>query len=265
MVSLPAPSRRRDAALLVLALVLLAMPFWIGQFDLDADRYTYERTEVGISNGTIEYVEPTTDPAAHVQISDDLGCESNNVPDEGRLCAFEHDLAQSNRSIVTGYTGSPGGVSLSWNRRYRYLQFPDGVYEQLTRTSNSTESPSELDGEWYPMYLDIREVDPETALRKLSMDASHHSLPDVVRRVAESGEASTRGGANVPTDPVRLGDETYYRVYQSDVSGPPTRDRVIYLLGRYLAPLLGIGALYVVSRNLTVRYTGGRFGPDRGS
>lgn len=265
MVSLPAPSRRRDAALLVLALVLLVIPFWIGQFDLDADRYTYERTEVGVENGTIEYVEPTTVPVAHLGISDDLGCESNNAPDEGRLCAFEHDLAESNRSIVTGYTSSSGGVSLSWNRRYRYLQFPDGVYEQLTRTSNSTESPSELNGEWYPMYLDIREVDPETALRKLSMDASRWSVPDVVRRAAETGEASTRGEANVPSDPIRLDDGTYYRVHESDVSDPPTRDRVIYLLGRYLAPLLGIGAMYVVSGNVTVRYTGGRFGPDRGS
>lgn len=262
MVPLPAPSLRRDVLLVVLALFLLAMPFWIGQFDFDADRYTYERTEVGVESGTIEYVEPTTGQPPHLPISDDLGCETNIPLGERRLCAFESDLAQSNRSVVTGYTKSHHNASLSRNRAYRYMQFNDGLYEQLTRYGNSTVSPSDLHGEWYPMYLDVRQVDPGTALHKLSVDASRDSVPDVVRRAAESGEATTSTDADVPVAPIRLDDGTHFRVYESDVSDPPTRDRAIYVLGRYLAPLFGLGTLYVVSRNLTVGYTAGRSGPS---
>lgn len=256
MVPTPAPSRRRGATLLVLALILLTAPFWIGQFDLDADRYTYERTEVGVEDGTISYVGPTTGPEPHLPISDDLGCEARGPNAVERICSFEHHLATSNATIRFGWSTTTIDMEPARGREHRYLLFPDGVYEQLERTANSTESASDLHGEFYPMYLEIEAVDPHVALHDVSVDASRSNVPNVVRRAAESGEASTRGGVDVPQDPIRVDGGTYYRVYESDVSDPPPLETAAYLFARFLAPVLGLGPLVTVGSNVRVTYVG---------
>lgn len=242
---------RRVVALLVLALVLLSAPFWIGQFGLDERVVTYERTEVGVEDGEIQYVGSDDRPHGRFPISDLIGCTSYQDPRDGRLCAFEGALEARNHTVIMGYTPNPGqNGSYASRYPYRYLAVNDGVYRPTVNTANSTEFVPDLGYDLYPMYLSLEPVDPETALDRASTRADSVGVAGPVRRAARSGRSTTRGEVYVPPRPIALENGSYYRVYRSDVSDPPLRDVLPHWIARYLAPLLGLVALYAISRTV---------------
>lgn len=252
---------RRDGVLVLLAILLLATPFLIGQFHFDDSVHRYERVEVTTEDGVVQYAQDPLAADVDVPVSDDIGCTYYHYVSDERYCTLEHSLAGNDYRIVYAWATNPSPMGEPGE--FDYLALSSGMYEP-TLVANETPEPDAApnDQAVYPLYLELEPVRAETALRRVSVPLDRASLSDPIARAATAGQATVRGGVDVPSDPIHVGNGSYYRVYQSDVEDPPTRDRVTYLLGRYLAPLLGIGALYVVSGNVTVEYTGGRSGPD---
>lgn len=256
--------QRRDATLVLLAILLLATPFLIGQLHFDDSVHRYERIEVTTEDGTVQYAQDPLESDVDVPISDGIGCTYYHYRSDERYCTLENSLARNDHRVISAWATGPSPIPET--SEYAYLAVNGSVYEP-TLAASETPEPDRApnDQAVYPIYLDLDPVRAETALRRVSVPVNQRYVSGPLRRAATTGQATVRGGVTVPSGPFRLENGSYYRVYQSDVSDPPTRDRAIYLLGRYLAPLLGIGALYVVSGNVTVGYTGGRSGPDRDS
>lgn len=219
----------------------------VSQLPLDEDVVTYERTQVVAEDGEITYAGSLDDPYARVPISEHVGCTYYQDRRNDRLCAFEATLAERNITVITGYSSNLGGPERDRGAPYNYFQLHGEIYEPTIRYGNTTREVPSLDAEMYPMYLAHDRVDPEMVLDRVSIPVEQAGVPDPVGRAAKSGEATTRDEVEVPPHPIELEDGRYYRVYRSETSDPPTEDLVLDRLGRYLAPLLGLGLLYVVA------------------
>lgn len=245
---------RRDAALVVVAIGLLAAPLWVPALHLSDPDVRYERTEVVTDGSGIEYANETAVPSG-TPISDEIACSDAW---EMRPCAFERLLLE-NRTVPTRVRStSPGKTEpIPTDRyRYQYVRIDDAIYEP-TYVANGS---ARRDGT-SPVELGLERVAPEEALRSVSRPVSSEDAPSAVAAAVRSGDTRTAHEIDVPATPIRVeedGDEAYYRVYEAERSDPvPARGTFVSML-TVLAPLPGLWLLWRLSRRIDVTYVGGR-------
>lgn len=233
---------RRTLLLALLAIGLLAGPLWVEALHLDDQVYRYERAEVTVQEGTIDYV-AADDPG--VEISHQVLCTGAI---DTRVCYLEQALI-GNRTVPTNrYTsGSANGPDSA----YRYVAGSEGVYKVDVRLNRSqayvvengsiraVEEESVPENRvLYRVELALDAVDAERVLERVSVDVDRVEPP--VREAARSGSVRTDRPLDVPENPVELENGSTYRVYLVAHHGPPERARTAVLLLRYLAPVAGI-------------------------
>lgn len=255
MVPRPELSPRRVAVIsLVVGLMLVTAPLWIGVFDLQKPISTYERVEMTTDEEAIQYAE-SPPGGSYPVMSESLGCTLGQPWTDRRLCELEASIANGDSRPITDWTDDPHADPRSPAHRYEYVILDGTIYEPSASVgADPGDPPADADGE-YPVYLDLERVDPAVALRDLSIAVQHDSIPDVVQRAARDGSATTRGTVDAPARPIRLADGTIYRVVQSETEDPSAWYGVVHSLATYLAPLLGLLAIHAAWRRTNVRVT----------
>lgn len=240
---------RRDFVLGLLALSLLAGPLWAGILHVDDPAHVYDRAEVTTTESRIVY--DGSGPSAQTMLSEDVICAETMI--DFRACTFEGSLR--NESIPTGYhSTSPANVGRESADYYAYVQLRDGVYEP-TYVANSSAQRNGLDR----IDMGLEPVNPDTALERVSIAADDDELSAVVAETARNGATTAREPVAVPETPIAIGDDTYYRVYDTgDVVDPRPIEGFLAFLLRYGAPVVGaLLTLSVVSRlEVSVSYVG---------
>lgn len=248
--------RRRDAALALFAVLLLAGPVWVPALHLDDPTYRYERARVAVDGSGVGFanasdVPPGTGP------SDEIACSGGG----SRVCAFERHLARNHTVLTEIYSSSPGAqtdVFALAPDRYEYAQIDGVVYETTAEANRSRayvvangtvyergDAPAGVptSGAVYRNELALRPVPPAEALAAVARDTE--ALPPVIARAAETGVGVAHEDVAVPQTPVRTGDTAYYRVYLAERRRP-------VLDAPWTEPLLVLGTpiagLYLVSR-----------------
>lgn len=241
-------SFRRDLVLGILAVGLLAGPLWVGAVQLDEPAHVYDRAEVTTTDERIVY---SDGGPSNRMLSEDVICAETSI--DFRACTFERHLRDE--PIPTGaYSTSPTSIGRESADYYTYVQLRDGVYEP-TYVANSSDQRNDLDR----IDMGLEPVDPAVALERVSIAVDDESLPSVVAATARDGTTTTREPVVVPQTPIAVGDDTYYRVYDtSDVVEPRPIEGFLAFLLRYGAPVVGLLlALSVASRfEVAVSYVG---------
>ncbi|RQG92964.1 hypothetical protein EA462_01750 [Natrarchaeobius halalkaliphilus] len=247
-ISAPLP---RDILLGVLALSLLTAPLWAGAVGVGDPAYTYDRAEVTTTDAGIEYADPEEAPH-RTPISDSIECAGWGG--DIRACTFEEHLLEEG-AIPTGIhatnpnsTSVPSVVQADY---YRYVQIENTVYEP----SYSPNTSAQREDGMYRVDMTLEPVAPEDALYWVSLGGDR--APSVVAETAREGTTTTTAEVDVPETPIRLEDETYYRVYQErEVDEPSTAESGLRFLLTYVAPF---GSLFIavrLSRRFHVSDTG---------
>lgn len=229
--------------LALLAIGLVAGPLWVEALHLDDTAYRYERAEVSVQEGTIEYV--SDDPG--VDISDRIACTGAI---DTRVCYLEQSLI-GNQTVPTGRYTSENLSGGSIESEYRYVAGQDGVYEVDTWLNRSQgyvvengsiravdEGTVPENRVLYRVELDLEAVDAGWVLDRVSVDVDRVEQP--VREAARRGSVRTDRPVDVPETPVKLVDGSTYRVYLAAQHGPPESAGTAVFLLRYLAPLAGL-------------------------
>lgn len=255
MVPGPTLSNRRVALLaLAVGLLLLTAPVWIGVVDLQKPVSTYERIEVTTEDDRLRYAEPPR-MGDYRPISPELGCALGQPRTTRRLCDLEAGLAAGDGRPVAEWTDDPNEDPRSPPHRYEYLLLNGAIYEPTATVGSEPGDPPPGETDDYPVFLDLERVDADVALQELSIDGRADFVPDVVRRAATDGSATTRGSVDAPRHPIRLADGSTYRVARTDTDDPPAWNTALHSLARYLAPVLGLLALHAAWRRVTVTVT----------
>lgn len=233
-------SPRRLALLLVAigGVLLVANSLWLFPNEGDT-RYTYERSEVRIADGTLQYDGADLPGFAEENSLNPVGCQVRD-DEQPRACAFDRHLVTHGPVTVPRQSPSviqPDFVSLD-GTLYRRTHRSDGPAENATVTH------------------DVERVSPEVVLEESARPLSMSSpLSDTLPyRVAISGDTVT---STVDLDETDLGDvyrldESYYTVVATD------REHVDHGLtwlryerSRYL--LSGVGTVLVVGAIVVYR------------
>lgn len=224
----------REFLLGLLALSLLTAPLWVGALDLGEPRYTYDRAEVTPTDTGIEYTDPNEVPL-RPPISEAVEC--TGWGHDLRACAFEAHLLEEGPIPTGWYTSNPNSTSAPWVRGpdYQYVQIDGTVYEPSYSPNTSAQRADGM----YRVDLTLEPADPEDVLDRVSLDAD--SVPSLVAETAREGSTTTAETADVPETPIRLDDDTYYRVYQErGVDEPSTAESGAAFLLTYIAPFVGL-------------------------
>ncbi|WP_254528858.1 hypothetical protein [Natrinema gelatinilyticum] len=229
----------RNLFVVLAVLCLFATPFWPAQLPLGEPTYEYERTEVTTDETSITY---TSGARMYGRpISDEIACSG---PEEMRACAFERSLLE-NETVTTNSTSiNPNRTPPYFEKRYRYVQINETVYEP-TYTDNTSTAESAVTGR---VDLALSKVAPDRALKTVSIDITSDDLSPTVAEAARSGGAVSRQKVDVPKTPIQREDGTYYRVYLDSHRRPSSSLPQVLDLGvTYLVPLLGF---WLVSRRM---------------
>lgn len=240
---------RRDALLVVLALCLLTAPLWTPALELDDQRHQYERVELSAADGTIELATQDFHFRHEGPISDRIACSGGwNT----RPCGLEGFLLEEGPAPSGIYTSNPDWNSGHWGDSYGYVLLNGSVYETTYETNTSAQRSDGL----YRVEMDLDRVSPEQALRDVSEPVDASNLPGVVKQAARNGEASTHDGVSAPATPIRTDDGSYYRVYQTESTGPPAGQEALDNVLTFGGPLFGLIGLHSVSRRVDLVYLG---------
>ena len=250
----------RTLLLALLVLALLAGPLWVEVLHLNDPTYRYERAEVTVVTGTIEYASEIDDPA--VAISDDILCTD---PVSTRACALERTLVDGGSVPADVYHRGPGTPDV-FEEDYEYVATRGGIYRPTAVTNRSqayvienggarrVENGTAGEDAFYRVELTLERADAPAALEDVSVPID--SVGPVTREAATSGSATTHRDIDIPETPVRLEDGTYYRVYLNEKRGPPATVGTAVFLLRFGAPLAGLVLAWRVWDRFEVRYVG---------
>lgn len=230
---------RNAALLLLVGLAALTNPLWLFPHDGE-ERYTYERLEVTVEDGALDY---RPDHRMHRPENDldDVACQRWEGDDRG--CAFDHYLVAHGPVTVPADAarGTPAYVELGGDY-YRRVATDEG--------SNTT--------------YDVEPVTPREVLAEIARDVSSVERTEVgpdaptAYRVAVTGETVTTFD-QVPADELgrvyRVNGSyftavlTYERSVDAPLVSPPNRDLisvvgasvlvivvVVLVLGRFVGP-----------------------------
>lgn len=218
-------------ALVILALVLITVPFWAPPLDVTGTEYEYSATRLTVED---DRVQVRQDSPRLSQI-DGLDCFGERSPT--RICGFESGLvAETSRSApYPGVRHVAGDPSLA--SRDRYLAFPsDGrVFERVTGWNESAQS----------YRLTLERVNASQALEDVSRPVDQYSPS--VQRAVETGDSQSQ--TDLPEAVVADASGRYYAVYTSGttslLSEEPDSERVLgfsaVITGAVL--LFGAGAM----------------------
>ncbi|NHN57954.1 MULTISPECIES: hypothetical protein [Halorussus] len=239
--------KRRDALLAVVALALLAGPIWAPLAHFGDPTYRYESARVTASDGTIAYANDS-DPPVRGPISADVACTGDFAHSRG--CYFERYLAR-NHTVPTGIASStPGPSRLPTVDHYEYAIVNGTTYETSYVANRSAENSDGM----YRVDLALEPASAGDALQRVSVSAE--DVRPAVREAARTGVGTAHREVDVPETPVRLGDNTYYRVY---AAGHTDRLNVELLLAdilRWGSPLVGLALAGRLRSRVDVRYVG---------
>lgn len=242
MPSLPFSPKVRDLLLAVAVLCLLAAPLWVPVLELDDRTHQYERVELSTANGTIELEASDSFTRRHQEpVSDRIACFGEWNP---RPCGLEWLLLQEGGAPSFIYTSNPDSSLPLLGDPYDFVRLNGSVYETSWAPN---ESAQRSDG-YYSLELRLEQVPPEAALRDVAAPADASNLPGVVKRAARTGEATTHDAVTAPPTPVRTDDGSYYRVYETGSSAPPTSQKALDNVLTFGGPLFGLLGLLSVSR-----------------
>lgn len=241
---------RRDALFTVVVLLLLLSPVWVSISNISSATYMYERAEVVVNeeDGITYAGGPEVDDT---RISKDIGC---SVPEDTRTCAFERHLL-SNATIPTGmYTNNPAVPFDVGIKRYQYVQINSAVYHTAYVGNRSVRGDDGL----YRMDLALEPASATDALRQVSIAVSTESedVPPVVVEAARQGTATADRDVEIPQTPLRVDNDTYYRVYAAGQNDPTTIGSFLGTALSFAGPLAGLYIGYQLSRRIEIRYVG---------
>jgi len=230
--------------LLVVGLLLLANPLWLFPHEGET-RYTYERVDLRVENGTITYHGESILGFAEENSLTAVGCQPRD-DDQLRACAFDHYLAS--QAPVTVAT-APAGVS-----RPEFVELDGQYYRRIHR-------PSGGDGSGSTTY-DVEHVAPRRVLAESATDIPGESVSGsdylpLEFQIAVSGDTE-RSFVDLAEDDLGTifvrNDEYYTVVATGDRVFDGGPDLLRYDLPRYLLSLVGLavvaGAVVVLSREL---------------
>ena len=242
--------RRRDTLLVVLAVGLLLGPIWIPVFDLGEPTYRYERVRITVGGETgLAYANNTSHQVTTTPISDDIGC---SVPDEIRICTLEQYAA--NNTVFAGFTSNPSYTPRSLGtERYRYVLLNGTAYATSYVPNRSVQTDQGL----YRLELGLEAESLDDVLQEVSLNTTSQrtEIPPVIYQAATDGHGESHRRVEGLQTPIRVANGTYYRVY---FAGGTEASPVGQFLGDVLpvgAPVVGLLALYVLSRRFEVSVT----------
>ena len=240
--------KRRDALLAVVALALLAAPFWAPLVHLGDPTYRYERVRVTAADGTIAYANDS-DPPIRDPLSVDVACTGDFMHSRG--CYFEQHLA-ANHTVPTGVAASPPGPTSPPNfEHYEYAVVNGTVYETSYVANRSAKNSDGM----YRVDLALEPASARDALEDVSVPADEVSAP--VREAAETGVGTAHRDVDVPKTPVRFDDSgTYYRVYAAGQTDPLDLERFLADLLRWGSPLVGLALVGGLQGRIEIQYVG---------
>lgn len=228
----------RDLFLGIVAVGLVTAPFWIGVFGFGDPIYTYERAGVATDGETVAYEDEPSSPFGPVPISDEIACSADWI--QVRTCAFEAQLVENETVPTHIRTGNPEHTSLPFEE-YEYVRVDETLYE-------AAYTDGDEDGR---VYLDLERTDPDAALEDVSIAADRSTVPEAVRKAAETGETVTRTEISVPQTPVETADGRYYRVYRAGSTHPSWLENALVALARFGGPIAGAALFYHLSQRVT--------------
>ncbi len=242
---------RRDLVLAVVAFLLLVSPALVSVSNISGTTYTYDRTEVVVDeeNGITYATDPPSDDA---HISEEIGC---SVPQDTRTCAFERHLL-SNATIPTEvYTNNPAAPFDIGINRYQYVELDGSVYDVSYVGNRSVQRDDGL----YRIDLALEPTEATDALRHVSINVSTESeeVPPVVVEAARQGTATADRAVEIPQTPLRVGEDTYYRVLLTSQNDPNSIGSLFGLGLSIVGPIAGLYIGYRLSRRVEIRYVGG--------
>lgn len=241
----------RDLLVGILALGLLAAPLWIGAVNIGEPTYTYDRTAVTTTDTGIEYADPDAVPH-DTPISHHIGCAGWGG--DLRACSFERYLLEEESVPTDVYGTNPNSTSVPsvlLADYYRYVQIESTIYEPTYVTNTSAQRGDGM----YRLDLALEPADPDDVLYWVSLDGD--SVPSVVADTAREGTTTTTEEAAVPETPIRLDDDTYYRVYQERITNEPSaRESRLSSFLTYVPPFIGLYIVVRLSRRIDVTYVG---------
>lgn len=241
---------RRDLLLAVAALIFLASPVGVLATNISETTYTYERVEVVVDDEDgITYAGNPDLYESH--LSEDIGC---SVPQDARVCAFERQLV-ANGTVSTGTTNYPPpspmfDVGID---RYQYVQIDGSVYEPTYVVNRSAQND---DG--YRIDLALNSTSAQDALRDVSIDTSSGGgeTPSVIVEAAERGTASADRKVEIPQTPIRVGDDTFYRVYWAGENEPAPLGPYYGVAISLSGPIVGIAIIYRLTHRFEITHLG---------
>lgn len=246
-------SLRRDFLVGLLAIGLITAPLWAAALHIGEPTYAYDRAEVTTTDTGIEYVNPDDVPS-RTPISDSVECAGWGG--DARACAFEEHLLDDEVIPTEIYATNPNTTDLPTPLLadyYRYVQIDGELYEP-SYTANTS---AQRDDGMYRVDLSLNSVDPEDVLYWVSFGVDSDRAQSIVIETARNGHTTTQEDVDVPETPIRLNDETYYRVYQErGVDEPSTAESALSSSLTYIAPLLGLYLIVRLFGRVEVSYVG---------
>lgn len=216
------PSRQQYAALVLLAVGLAAVVNGAWLFPNEGEyRYTYERAEVMVENGTLEYEQTPPRQYAEYHHLDGVDCDRGTVT---RDCAFDRYLLDEGPVTVTARNPFVEGPD--------FTRLGDDYFRRVV-TTNGTQAR-----------LDVERVEAETVRAELATEApaaepgTLKDDPPVYRTVATgSTVVSPEPPHRAALGQVYVQQGTYYTAVVTDASeldrpvvSPPFR-KLLSLLG----------------------------------
>ena len=215
-------------ALILLALVLITVPFWAPSLDVTGTEYEYSATQLTVEDDRIQIRQDSP----RLRQIDGLDCFGERSP--SRICGFESGLvAETSRFVpypgVRHVVGDPSLASQD-----RYLAFPsDGrVFKRVTGWNESAQS----------YRLTLERVNASQALEDVSRPVDQYS--PAVQRAVKTGASQSQ--TNLREAVVANASGRYYAVYTSGttslLSEEPDSERVLGFLTVIGGAMLLFGA-----------------------
>lgn len=241
------PSRRQFAALALLFVGIAAVPNGAWLFPNEGEhRYTYERSELLVENGTLVSAQVSLREYAEYHHLDGVDCDRGTTT---RDCAFDRFLLAEGPVTVEARDPLVGGPG--------YTRIGDGYYRRVVVTNDTRTT------------LDVERVDAATVRADLATTApavepgSLEDAPPVYRAVA-TGEPVT---SPEPPHEAALGGvyEQNGTYYTAVVAGASELDRpLVSPTFRDILSAVGIALLVVAALRLSTRRDQGERRPGSG-
>lgn len=198
---------RRTVALAVVGLLLVANHVWLFPHDSDV-RYTYERSRIGVENGTLTYHGSSGSFSEYNDLNA-VGCQFTDADE--RACVLDSYLVTHGPLTMREPKSDHVGPD--------FIQLDDGYYRRVHRLSDES-TPERLEN----VTWDVERVTPRDLLAAISANFSGIRPGDLPESASLEHRLAIRGGTTTsfedPEDDdlgnVYYRNGTYYTVVVTD-------------------------------------------------